>query len=93
MDSITLRTSFVDYITTGIRFTKKETGLDWPNESIIIVKSYDSLAQFDEIIGMKVFICDLIGSFDFGIAFPSNHTDKYKLQKAFDEYLSLYTFL
>lgn len=85
------RSKYADYIAEGWRYAMKETGLkEWPPGTIIIAKSYSILAEIDEIIGVKIFVCDIPSAFDFFVAFPAEFQESYKLQDAFMEYLGLY---
>ena len=85
------RSKYAEYIAEAIRFSIKETGLKWPEETILVVKSYSSLAEIDEIIGVKIFVMDMPSSYEFSVAFPSCYNDEYKLQKAFNEYQEIYS--
>ena len=85
------RSKYAEYIAGAIRFAIKETGLIWPDETMLVVKSYSPLAEIDEIIGMKIFVMDMPSSYEFFVAFPSCHHNKYKLQKAFNEYQEIYS--
>ena len=40
----TLRSKYVEYIAEAIRFSEKETGAKWPDETIIVAKSFSSMA-------------------------------------------------
>lgn len=84
------RSKYAEYIAEAIRFAQKEAKLTFPEETILIVKSYGPLAELDEIIGLKIFVSDISSSDDFFIAFPSENIGQYKLQKYFKEYLDLY---
>lgn len=86
-----IRSKYAEYISSAIRFAQKEAGLNLPKETILIVKSYEELSNLEDIIGLKIFVCDMPSSYDFFIAFPSDNVNHYKLQKYFDEYLSLYS--
>jgi hypothetical protein len=85
------RSKYADYIAAGWRYAMEETGLkEWPSGTIIIAKSYSILSEIDEIIGIKIFACDIQSPFDFFVAFPSEFQESYKLQDAFMEYLGIY---
>ncbi len=83
--NIETRIKYADYIAKCIREASIETGVNWPEETILVVKSYSELANIDEIIGMKIWVMDMPSSFDLFVAFPSENVDCYKLQKAFRE--------
>ena len=89
--NIERRSKYADYIADAMRFAAKETGLQWPDETIIVAKSYSELAGIDDIIGMRVFVMDMPSSFDFFVAFPALFEVEQKLQKAFGEYQGLYS--
>ena len=89
MDKIT-KSKYADYLAKCIRETIKSTGLEWPEETILCVKSYSDLAYFDQIIGMKIYVMDMPSAYDFWVAFPAQEESKYELQKAFRECLDLY---
>jgi len=79
------RIKYADYIGECIRIASKDTGLDWPDDTILCVKTCSELAELDEILGMKIWVMDMPSSYDFFIAFPSENVDCYILQKAFRE--------
>ena len=91
MDAI-LRSKYVEYIANALRFSEKETGAKWPEDTIIVAKSVSSLAETDALMGMQVFVMDMPSSYDFFVAFPSRHVHSYKLQKAFNDYQEMYPF-
>ncbi|HAR37926.1 MAG TPA: hypothetical protein DCS09_04750 [Porphyromonadaceae bacterium] len=86
------RAKYADYIAAAVRYAIQETGLKWPEATILVVKSYSELAGVDSIIGFQVYVMDMPSSFDFFVAFPAAYTNKYKLQKAFLEYMELNVF-
>lgn len=88
-----IRANYANNIADAIRFTMKETGLEWPEETILIVKRYSPLAEIDEIVGLKIFVSDMPSSFEYFVAFPSCHQSAYKLQKAWSEYHEIYNLL
>jgi len=83
------RAKYADYIAKCMREAMKETGLTWPDDTILCVKSWSELAELDEIIGIKVFVTDIPSSFDFFFAFPSENESCYRLLKAFRENVEL----
>ena len=87
-----LRSQYVEYIAEAIRFAIKETGMDFPKETIIVAKSYSELANLNDILGLKIYVMDMPSSYDFFIAFPSENVKHYKLQKSFLDFLNLYDF-
>ena len=91
MDAET-RAKYAEYIAEAIIFSARETGLEWPSETILVVKSDSPLAEIDDIIGMKIFVMNMPGSYEFFVAFHSCFYDKYKLQNAFNDYLTMYPF-
>ena len=86
-----IRAKYVDYIAAGLRFIQAESGLTLPEETILIVKSYCSLSELNELIGLKVFVCDIPSVYDFFISFPAKNVNHYKLQKYFYEYLDTHS--
>lgn len=84
------RAKYAEYIAEAIRYAMKEAGLKWPEETILVAKSYSPLVEIDEIIGMKIFVMDMPSSYEFFVAFPSCYNDEYKLQRAFNEYQEIY---
>ena len=84
------RSKLADYIASAIRFASKETGLEWPEETILVAKSYEELAELNEIIGMKIYIMNMPSAYSFFVAFPAENIGSALLQKAFLEYLDLY---
>lgn len=86
-----IRANYANNIADAIRFAMKETGLEWPEETILIVKSYSPLAEIDEIIGMKIFVSDIPSTFEYFVAFPSCHQSAYRIQMSFRDYLEIYS--
>ncbi len=84
------RSQWAQYIATGVQFAIKEAGLYWPDDTIIVAKTYGELSDLDEIIGMKIYAMDMPSSYDFFLAFPMENVKCTKLQKAFLEYTNLY---
>lgn len=84
------RAKYVEYIAEAMWFAEKETSMKWPDETIVVVKSFSELSEIDEIIGLKIYVTDMPSSYEFFIAFPSRHEKEYGLQKAFGEYQELY---
>ena len=84
------RSKLADYVADGIRYAKVETNLEWPNDTIFITKSYLEYADLDSIIGMDVYVMDIDSSYDFTLSFKSLNENKYKLLKAFNEYMKLF---
>jgi hypothetical protein len=64
--------------------------LKWPKETIFVTRSYEELADLNEILGMPVYIMDLPGPLDMFVAFPASDIAYKKLQKAFLEYMELF---
>ena len=87
------RIRYTEYIAAAIRFAEAETGLRWPDETIIVAKSYCPLVGLDKIIGIPIFIMDMPSAVDFSVAFPAGYEGRAGLQKAFEEYQSLYNVL
>lgn len=84
------RAKYAEHLAGAIRFAEKETGLKWPDETIIVAKSYSELSEIDEIIGIKIYVMDMPSSYEFFVAFPSCLEKERGLQKAFSEYQELY---
>ena len=87
-----LRSKYAEYIAEAIKYIQKESKLTLPEGTILITKSYTGLYDIDDIIGIKLFVCDIPSAYDFYIAFPSENEKYYKMQKYFQEYLDLYPF-
>jgi len=82
-----LRSKLAEYIASAIRYSVKNFGANWPEETILIVKSYEEFAELDEIVGMKVYIMDMPNSYPFFPAFPAKYSHAAKLQRYFLEYI------
>jgi len=85
------RSKYAEYIAGAIRFATKETGLQWPDGTIIVTKSYGELAELDEILGWKIYAMDMPSDREFFVAFPSGNCNEYRLQKSFIEYTEIYS--
>lgn len=83
------RSLYADYIASAIRYAHNETGLDWPDDTILIVHNTCALAELNEIIGLKIYTCNIPSSFEFFVALESDN-ECWKLQECFREYLELY---
>lgn len=90
MNSIT-RAKYAEYITTGISLVIQETGLPWPDTTIIITKPWCELAELDTLIGWPIYVTEMQSSYDFHLSIPANEESSRKLLKSFDEYLNLYS--
>ena len=86
------REKLANYIAEGLRYAMRETGLEWPEDTIIVTKSYDELAEKDDILGMKVYVVDALGPFEWFVGFLSENVNSYKLQKELLEYIDLYPY-
>jgi len=84
------REKYSNYIAAAIRFSIKETGIEWPDSVILVVKGWHALATVDEIVGIPVFITGMPSPFDFMAAFPAQFEDKKRLLASFLEYLVTY---
>ncbi len=84
------RSVLAEYVASAVRYAAKDTKMQWPEDTIIVAKSYTELAELDDIIGMKIYIMDMPSSFDFFVAFKAENVEHSKLQKAFLEYLEMY---
>ena len=84
------RDKITGYIAEGLRYAMRETGLEWPKDTVIVTKSYSEVADADELLGMKVYVVDALGPFEWFVGFPSENVDSYKLQKELMEYIDLY---
>ena len=91
-DLVKLRSQYAEYISAGVRFALKETGLkQFPDSTVIVVsRSYSSLCGLEQIIGFPVVVSDISTSMNFHLAFNSDEESSYKLLVAFTEYLELY---
>ena len=83
------RSKYAEKIASEIRYAQKETGLTFPKETILVVKSYSELAELDSIIGLDIYVMDMPSSYEYFVAFPSWKERHYKLQKAFIEALDV----
>jgi len=81
---------YARYIAHAIRFTTKETGLEWPDDTYIITTSSNELAEVDSILGMKVIVADIPSSFDFYFGFPSAFEKEYPLQRSLRYFFEAY---
>ena len=81
------RSIYAKYLAEALQEAQKITGINFPEDTILVAKSYSPLAAYDEIIGMKIFVMDMPSSYEFFIAFPSGNEEYYPLQKAFCEAL------
>lgn len=87
------RRAYAEYIAGGLRYAEKETRKKWPAETVIVTKSYDALAEYDELLGMKILVMDVPSSYDYFLAFPAEDAiGKKSLQKAFLEYIDFNAF-
>ena len=86
------RAALADYIAEGLRYAMKGTGLEWPKDTVIVTKSYNEIADIDEILGMKVYIVDALRPFEWFVGFPSENVKSYKLQKELMEYIDIYPY-
>jgi len=92
-EDIKLKSSYVEYISAGVRYALKETGLKTFPESthIIVFNKYHDLANFDMIIGFPILVTEISTPYDFCLAFNSEEQSNYKLLKEFDEFLNLFS--
>ena len=86
------RSKLASYIAEGLRYAMRETGLEWPEDTVIVTKSYNEMADIDEILGMKVYIVDALDPFEWFVGFPSENAYSCKLQKELMEYIDLYPY-
>jgi len=87
---LSTRSNYANYIAKCIRVATEETGIQWPADTILCVKTYSELAELDEIIGMKIWVMDMPSAYEFFPAFRSENIDCYKLQEVFRENLELF---
>jgi hypothetical protein len=83
------RSTYAKYIAEALQEAQRVTGINLPEGTVLVAKSYSPLAAYDEIIGMKIFVMDMPSSYEFFIAFPSANEKYYPLQKAFCEALDI----
>ena len=86
------RETLASYIAEGLRYAMRETGLEWPEGTVIVTKSYNELAEKDDLLGMKVYVVDALGPFEWFVGFLSENVNSYKLQKELMEYIDLYPY-
>lgn len=93
IDKVKQRSIYANYIAKGLRFALKETGLkQFPDSTIVMIFSeYHFLAGEDQIIGLPILVSNISTSYDFCLGFSTSEESSYKLLKAFDEFLSLYS--
>ena len=84
------RDKITDYIVAGLQYAMMETGLEWPDDTIIVTKTYSEIADVDEMLGMKVYVVDVLRPFEWFVGFPSENIESYKLQRKLMEYIDLY---
>jgi len=84
------RVAYAEYLAKCLREAANETGIKWPDNTILCVKAWTEIAELDEIIGIKIFVVDIPSPFDLFFSFPSKNEDSYKLLKAFRENLELF---
>lgn len=89
MNRIT-RAKYAEYISTGIIFATQETGLPWPDTTIIITKPWSELAELYTLLGWPIYITEMSSAYDFHLSIPANEESSRKLLTSFDEYLNLY---
>ena len=90
MDDV-YRSKMARYIASAIRYATKETGVEWPEDTILVTQSYNELSEIDEIIGMKIYVMNMPSCYDLFVAFKSDNVSKYDLQKSFLEYIEMYS--
>jgi len=83
------RSKYAGYLAKCLMEATKETGLKWPDDTILCVKPWSEIAELAEILGIKVFVVDIPSQFDLFLSFPSKNVEKYKLLKSFRENLEL----
>jgi hypothetical protein len=81
------RSEIAEYIAEGIRYASKETGMIWPEKTVIVTHSTSELAELDDLLGWPIMIMDIPSGYPFFVAFPSEELDKAALQKSFLEFL------
>lgn len=89
MNQIT-RNKYAEYIASGVRLAIQETGITWPDTTIIITHSWSELAKLDTLIGWPIYITEMSSPYDFHLSFPANNETERRLLKAFDEYMNIY---
>ena len=86
------RLIYSEYISKGVRYALKETGLKQFPEStqVIVFTHFHFLAGYKEIIGFPILVSEISTPYDFTLGFNSDEESSYKLLKEFDEYQNLY---
>jgi len=86
------RRQYAEHIAEVIRYALKESGVKkLPEKSIIVAKLYSPLCDFDEILGIPIYVMDMPSSFEFFIAYPSvENQNMGRFQKYFEEGLDLF---
>lgn len=85
------REKYAEYISKGIQFALKQTGLSmFPDETVIVAAVGSPLSQIDTIVGIPVFVADNNSTFEFSLSFPAENESALKLLAAFREYENLY---
>ena len=85
------RETYAQYISAALRHAMRETRIKFPEECFIITNYFSDLAQFDELVGMKVLVTNIPSSFDWSIGFNSEEESSYKLLKQIYEFQELYS--
>jgi len=86
-----IKSKYAEYIAKIIRESMRETGLEWPKETIICVKPWNKLSELDEIIGMSIWVVNIPTTSEIFPAFPSKNAYSYRLLKAFEEFADLFS--
>ena len=85
------KNKITDYIAAGLKYAKQEAvNVEWPENTIIITKTYGELAETDNILGIKIYVTNMQSPDEFALAFGPMNTGCDKLLKAFAEYQDLF---
>ena len=85
------RQDYAEYIGECIRCAAKETGLLFPLDTVIVVQSWSELANYTDLLGFKIIICNFPSPFEFFVGFPSTEPIRKvdRLSRWFLEYLNI----
>ena len=84
------RAIYAEKVASACRQAITETGIkSFPDDMIWIVKSWDELADLDDLLGSKVFVSDMRSSHDIFPAFRADDIKHRGLLKAFTDAMEM----
>ena len=90
MNNDVIRSGYSDFVAKLFRFIKDETENYLPDDTVIIASPLSLLADFDDIIGVKVMVMCIETDYDFSVAIPADTENKVQFHKAITEFFNLY---